>query len=120
MGLVAFEFDVFLSHSHADKGLVVPLAEELRRKGLRVWLDDWEIPDGASIPSAIEAGLTTSRVLALFMSANAFGSDWAALESQTFRFRDPLNRQLRFVPLRLDEAPIPGSLGQFKYIDGRI
>jgi hypothetical protein len=38
------------------------------------------------------------------MSANAFGSDWAALESQTFRFRDPLNRARRFIPLRLDDA----------------
>jgi hypothetical protein len=27
------------------------------------------------------------------MSANAFGSDWAQLESGTFRFRDPLNKE---------------------------
>jgi Arc/MetJ-type ribon-helix-helix transcriptional regulator len=30
-------------------------------------------------------------VLVLYMSANAFGSEWAQLESHTFRFRDPLN-----------------------------
>ena len=42
------------------------------------------------------------------MSANAFGSDWAQLESGTFRFRDPLNKERRFLPLRLDDAPIKG------------
>jgi len=37
------------------------------------------------------------------MSANAFGSDWAQLEAGTFRFRDPLNQERRFLPLRLDD-----------------
>ena len=53
------------------------------------------------------------------MSANAFGSDWAALEAGTFRFRDPLNQERRFIPLRLDDAPIKGSLAQFLYINWR-
>jgi small GTP-binding protein len=53
----------------------------------------------------------------LCMSANAFGSDWAQLESGTFRFRDPLNKKRRFIPLRLDDTPIKGSLAQFLYIN---
>ena len=53
------------------------------------------------------------------MSAHAFGSDWAQLESGTFRFRDPLNKERRFIPLRLDDAPIKGSLAQFLYINWR-
>lgn len=52
----------------------------------------------------MESGLERSRVLVLCMSANAFGSDWAQLESGTFRFRDPLNKERRFLPLRLDDA----------------
>ena len=56
-------------------------------------------------------------MLVLCMSANAFGSDWAQLEAGTFRFRDPLNRERRFIPLRLDDAPIKGSLAQFLYIN---
>ncbi len=61
--------------------------------------------------------LERSRVLVFCMSANAFGSDWAQLESSTFRFRDPLNKERRFLPLRLDNAPIRGSLAQFPYIN---
>ena len=74
-------------------------------------------PPGDSIPAKIEEGLEHSRVLVLCMSANAFGSDWAQLEAGTFRFRDPLNKERRFIPLRLDDAPIKGSLAQFLYIN---
>src|SRR5215212_3466657 len=112
-----FRYDVFLSHSSHDKPVVRAVAERLRSDGLRVWLDDWELRPGDSIPSKIEDGLKHSRVLVLCMSANAFGSDWARLESYTFRFRDPLNKDRRFIPLRLDSSPIDGSLAQFLYIN---
>ena len=99
-----FSYDVFLSHSAKDKAVVRALAERLRQDGLRVWFDEWVLKPGDSIPSRIDEGLERSRVLVLCMSANAFGSDWARLESQTFRFHDPLNKGRRFVPLRLDDA----------------
>ena len=83
-----------------------------------MWFDEWEIRPGDSIPAKIEAGLEHSRLLVLCMSAHAFGSDpgTPGLEFGTFRFRDPLNQDRRFVPLRLDDAPITGSLAQFPCI----
>lgn len=112
-----FKFDVFLSHSSKDKAIVRVLAEWLQTDGLRVWLDEWEIRPGDNIPVKIEEGLEQSRVLILCMSSHAFGADWPQLEASTFRFRDPLNRKRRFIPLRLDETPIKGSLVQFLYLD---
>ena len=128
-----FPYDVFLSHSAKDKAVVRPdslsasngeragvrcrslhLAERLRADGVKVWFDEWVLKPGDSIPAKIEEGLERSRVLVLCMSANAFGSDWAQLESGTFRFRDPLNKERRFLPLRLDDAPIKGSLAHFR------
>jgi TIR domain len=114
-----FTYDVFLSHSSKDKPTVRAVAERLKADGLRVWFDNWILKPGDSIPAKIEEGLERSRVLVLCMSASAFGSDWAALESQTFRFRDPLNKERRFIPLRLDDAESRGSLGQFLYVDWR-
>ena len=112
-----FQFDLFLSHSAKDKAVVRAIAEKLKQDGLRVWFDEWILKPGDSIPAKIEEGLEQSRVLVLCMSAHAFGSDWARLEAGTFRFRDPLNHDRRFIPLRLDDAPIKGSLAQFHYID---
>ncbi|MFA5192336.1 MAG: TIR domain-containing protein [Verrucomicrobiia bacterium] len=112
-----FTHDVFLSHSSKDKAVVRPLAERLQKDGLNVWFDEWVLKPGDSIPAKIEEGLEHSRVLVLCMSANAFGSDWAQLEAGAFRFRDPLNQERRFIPLRLDDASIKGSLAQFLYLN---
>jgi glycosyltransferase involved in cell wall biosynthesis len=60
-------------------------------------------------PYLTEAQITSGTL------ACAFGADWARLEAGTFRFRNPLNRERRFIPLRLDDAPIKGSLAQFLY-----
>ncbi len=123
------QYAVFLSHSAKDKAVVRDVAESARggrADGLRVWIDQWEIPaevplthrmgEGSGVRAAkIEAGPLRkhSRVLVLCLSAQAFGFDWMQLEAGTFRFRDPLNQQRRFIPLRLDDAPIKGSLSQF-------
>ena len=108
-----FEYDVFLSHASADKPAVWELAERLKRDGLRVWLDEWVIQPGDSIPLAIEQGLESSRTLVLVMSQAAFDSEWVTLERHTALFRDPTNRQRRFVPLRLDDCEIKGWHRQF-------
>ena len=89
-----------------------PLAERLRKEGVKVWFDEWVLKPGDSIPPKIEEGLESSRVLVFCMSANAFGSDRAQSESGTFRFRDPLNQERRFLPLRLDDAPFKGSISR--------
>lgn len=112
-----FEYDVFLSHANADKPAVRELAGRLKGDGLRVRLDEWVIQPGDSIPLAIEQGLESSRTLVLVMSQAAFDSEWVTLERHTALFRDPTNRQRRFVPLRLDDCQIKDSLKQFSYLD---
>src|SRR5205807_164463 len=99
--------------------VIYPLAERLKGDGIRVWLDVWEIRSGHSFTTKIEEGLERSRLLILCTSANTYGSDWAAMESQTFRFRDPLNKERRFIQLRLDDTKPRGSLIQHAYLDWR-
>jgi hypothetical protein len=117
-----FTYDVFLSHSSKDEAVVRTIAERLQADGLLVWFENWEtklLTTKTHRAGKIEEGLERSRVLVLCMSANAFGPDWVQLEAGTFRFRDPLNKERRFIPLRLDEAPIKDSLEQFIYLDWR-
>ena len=114
-----FKWDVFLSYSSRNKATVQDIANRLKSNGVRVWFDEWEIRPGDSIPARIEDGLENSRLLVLCMSAEAFGSDWAQLESHTFRFKDPLNHDRRFIPLKLDDFPVKESIAQFSHIDWR-
>ena len=101
-----YRWDVFLSHNSQDKPQVRRLAERLRGDGLRVWLDEWEIQLGDSIPSRLMAGLEGSRVLLMLLSKNFDESDWAEYETGSFLFRDPKNSERRFIPVRLDQSPI--------------
>lgn len=101
-----FRYAIFLSHSPKDEAVVRPLAERLRKDLFKLWFDDLARD---SIPAKIEEGLERLSVLVLCMLANPFGSDWAQLESRVFRFRDPLNKERRFFPLRPDDAPTKGS-----------
>jgi len=128
-----FRYDVFLSYSTADTPVVRELAERLRQAGLRVWLEEWMIGPGESgsapgetgsapgdsIATAVKEGLEQSAVLVFCMSADAFGADWNRLLSLIALFSAFLNHDRRFVPLRLDDAPIQPRLGGSAWIDWR-
>ena len=114
---MTYQYDVFLSYSSKDKPIVLDLATRLKKDGLRVWFDEWEIKPGDMIGKKIDDGLEASRVLILCMSKNATESDWATMESGTFRFRDPVNTRRRFIPLLLEDCIIKESLRQFAYVD---
>src|SRR5258706_4375618 len=115
----SFKYDVFLSHSSKDKPVVRLLAEQLKKDGVRVWFDEWEIEPGHLVGLSIEKGLQDSRVLVLVMSDDAFGSAWVTLERQTALFRDPTNEYRRFIPLLVEDCRIPDILSQYLYIDWR-
>src|ERR1019366_1838948 len=101
-----FQFDVFLSHSAKDKAVVRDVAARLKQDGVRVWLDAEQIKPGDSIPAKIETGLPHSALQSLAFSLQPL-------------LRAQLNQERRFIPLRLDDAPIKGSLTQFLYINWR-
>ena len=66
---------------------------------------------GDRIPAKIKEGLECSCVLLLCMSANAVVSDCVQWESSTLRtgqrpFRDPQNKERRFLPLCFDVIEI--------------
>jgi len=97
-----FQYEVFVGHSTKDKAVVRPLAERLRK-------------DGPNVPS--DFGFAQPGA-----SAHSFGSDWAQLEAGTFRFRDLLDQERRFAPLRrtdrLKQQHIPAKPSDTTY--GRI
>jgi small GTP-binding protein len=115
----SFNYDVFISHSSKDKPVIRKLAKRLKIDGLRVWLDEWVIQPGDMIGLKIEQGLEQSRTLILAMSKAAFQSEWVTLERHTMMFRDPTNKDRRFIPLLIEDCTVPDIIAQFAYIDWR-
>ncbi len=67
---------LFLAHSSADNALVGRIAYELRKRGLPVWFDEWELKVGDSLHGKIEAGIESSGYLVIALSNHSIKSDW--------------------------------------------
>ena len=64
---------IFVSYAHKDSAAVVPLIENMRKAGFRVWYDDG-IETGAEWPAYIQASLEKSAVALVFISKNSVES----------------------------------------------
>lgn len=74
-------YDVFISHASEDKTEVVrPLASYLKKRGLRIWLDDFELTIGDSISKGIDRGLAESRFAVVILSPDFFTKKWPKKE----------------------------------------
>jgi TIR domain len=75
------KFDLFICHAGEDKTLVVrPLARELAKRGLRVWLDELELTIGDTLNGRIEAALAESRFAVVVISPAFFAKRWPQRE----------------------------------------
>ena len=75
------DWDVFISHAWEDKEEIArPLAEALRRKGLRIWYDEFTLTLGDSLRRSIDHGLAQSRYGVVILSPNFFAKEWPQKE----------------------------------------
>jgi hypothetical protein len=108
-------YDVFVSCTWVDRKGVEPLAQALRDRGLRIFIDDPEIDDFARITTSIAQGLAQSKTLLAYYSAtypNRRACQWeltaAYLAAQ--REGDPAQRILVVNPEPTAEHLHPGEL----------
>ncbi|SOC51093.1 DUF1883 domain-containing protein [Ornithinimicrobium cerasi] len=74
-------WDVFVSHASEDKQAVAePLAQELRARGLKVWLDKTELRIGDSLRRKIDYGLAHSTFGVVILSKSFFAKGWPQYE----------------------------------------
>lgn len=93
------QYDVFLSHSSADKvNFVRPLADQLRAYGLHVWYDEYVISPGDSIFGQISNGLQKSQMGVVVLSEAFFEGGWTRAELATL-FDAMINQKSSLVPI---------------------
>src|SRR5206468_1299285 len=96
---------VFLSHNSKDKLVVRQLAESLKARGVRVWLDEWELVPGRSWQDALEDIIQTSKSAAVLVGPEGLGP-WELPEMRAC-LNEFVKRRLRVIPVLL-----PGAASQ--------
>jgi len=75
------EYDVFISHASEDKEEVArPLAEALRKNGLSVWYDEFELKIGDSLRRKIDKGIANSNFGIIVISRDFISKGWTNYE----------------------------------------
>ena len=114
-------FDVFLSHNSKDKPTVRELAEALRARGLKVWLDEWELVPGQPWQEALEEVIETTGASAVLVGKDGLGP-WHAAEMRGC-LTEFVRRKLPVIPVLLPGAPaeprLPLFLTQVVWVDLR-
>jgi hypothetical protein len=107
--------NLFISHASSDKPFIRMLAHDLAAKGHEVWLDEWEVKVGESIPLKIEQGITQADFVLLGLSENSVKSNWVEREWRS-KFWDQINENKTMVlPMLIEKCTIPKLLNGIKY-----
>lgn len=108
---------VFVSHRRADAALAERLANDLRKFGHEVWLDDDDIRPGDSIVGKIESGLDGAQYLVLCYSSSGVSSPWTSREWMSTLARQLDGAGVKVIPVRLTGITAPTILADIKYAD---
>lgn len=101
-------YDVFLSHSHADKVYADAICHRLEAADLRCWVAPRDIRAGEDWAEAIINGMDQCRVLVLVFSANSNNSPQVRREVER-----AVNKGLSILPFRIEDVPLSKSLEYF-------
>jgi hypothetical protein len=110
---------VFLSHSHADKEFVKKLANDLSQKGIRVWRDEAEMKVGDSLLDKISEAIDETDYLGVVLSKSSVRSRWVMTEVKIAMTKEIMGKQVKVLPLLLENCKIPNYLRGKIYADFR-
>ena len=91
----------FISYAHEPESRAVArtLAMRLRRDGVPVWLDEWELQPGEEWQSKVKAVLEESKTILAIVSKSSLESEW--LQSE---LKDALAQNKVVIPVLNEQA----------------
>lgn len=114
------QYDAFISYASEDKASIAsPLAVALRKLGLSVWFDDFELSVGDSLRDSIERGLASSRFGVVIFSPNFFRKKWPRRELNGLFSRELVSNRKRILPI-LHEISIRDLTKRFPIQSDRV
>jgi hypothetical protein len=118
----AFEFDVALSFAGEDRSFVEKVAKVLRDANIRVFYDEYFTTEmwGEDLYVYLDAVYQTrSKFVAIFVSHAYAAKPWTNHERQSAQARALKERSAYILPIRLDNADIPGLRPTIAHLDAQ-
>ena len=111
------EPQVFIAYSFKDSSHAKKLAQDLRSKGLRVWLAEEQIRPGDNIQKKINEALQTSGYLLALLSRASLSSEGVKNEFQMALLRESQGKWPRVIPVLIEPIDIPVDIRGKLYVD---
>jgi formylglycine-generating enzyme required for sulfatase activity len=102
----------FISYAHENSRFAKKLARHLRRHGIPVWLDQWQLTSEVPWDDALGRAISGCRFFLIILSPAAVNS-WLVREQ--FRIAAQLNKEI--VPVVRRPCQLPADLGDISPID---
>lgn len=109
---------VSISYSHRDQEFVLALVEQLRRRGLRVWIDQVELVVGDSLITRIGDAIQEGDFVVGAISPHSVGSSWCQKELALAVTRGINEKRVTVLPIRLGDVEMPSFLTDVLYAEG--
>ncbi len=105
------EYDFFISYSNAKASEARQLAEYLMSRGIKVWFAEYKVYEMDNFHAYILNGLSKSRAIIFFTSADFFKSEWCYFElvEATNTYSNMIKKGLE---IRLNDCPAPEKYAQ--------
>ena len=101
---------LFLSHTGADKPFVRRVHDDLKERGVPVWLDEAEIQIGDSLTDKIAEGMKVSRFIAVFLSPRSVAAPWVRKELDMAINAEIKREEVVVLPLVIEPCDLPPFL----------
>lgn len=108
---------IFLSHNSNDKPFVRKLANDLRRNGFYVWVDEAEIKLGDSLIEKIREGIDKVAYVGVVLSTNSINSEWVKREIDIAMNEEIEGKKVKVLPIMLEKVDPPSFLKGKLYAD---
>ena len=99
-------YDAFLSYNAFDREVVEELANRLRDRGLKLYLESWELLPGREFQPNLAAALIESQTCVAFLGPNGLGP-WQVQEIQAAIDRRVRDQDFHVIPVLLPGAERP-------------
>jgi Predicted nucleotide-binding protein containing TIR -like domain len=108
---------IFISYTSEGDDYTIAnfLYTDLSNEGHSIWMDQWNITVGQSIPGEVNKALAESDFMLLLLSKAAVNSYWVNAEWQAMFMNEMKKEKVAILPLLLEECEIPALLHSKKY-----